>query len=198
MPNGKVPCFTSFVNANGNRYPAHSCHDGKLWNDYAMVEWEGFDFPFPAFIHTFVNLCELPMGSRINIVANGQGKIVEAGLYALVHLFNLVDKDNLKLPNTLMGHYTPHSFSDDTRPPLFLVHVKTIQSPTLGIADVPFRALKLLPKRKRHHQFLIHQKAAWAQAWDSMINSSCRSHDTDNTVFKTEYKKLVSTMPDGA
>ena len=137
MPNGKVPCFTSFIDANGNRYRAHPCYDGKLWNDYAMVEWEGFDFPFPAFIHTFVDLSELPMGSRINIAANGQGGI-EAGLYALVHSFDPVDKDDLELPNTLVGHYNPHSFSDNTRP--ILVHVKAIWSPTLGIADTPFGA----------------------------------------------------------
>ena len=94
LPNGKVPCFTLFVDAYGDRFRAHPCYDGKLWNDYAMVEWEGFDFPFPAFIHTFVNLLELPTGRTINIVANGQGKI-EAGLYAFIHSFDPVDEGKL-------------------------------------------------------------------------------------------------------
>lgn len=195
MPNGKVPCFTSFVDAKGDRYRAHPCYDGKLWNDYAMVEWEGFDFPFPAFIHTFVDLLELPTGSTINIAANGQGEIEAAGLYALVHSFDPVDEDDIALPNTLVGHYTPHFFSNDTRPTLFLVHVKAIRSPTLGVADVPFGSTRL-PRRERHHLFLIRRKDAWPRAWDSMINS-CRSpNDTDDTVFETEYEKLV-TMPDG-
>jgi hypothetical protein len=130
----------------------------------------------------------------INIVANGQDNI-EAGLYARVHSFDPVDEDNLELPNTLVGHYTPHFFSDNTRPTLFLVHVMAIRSPTLGIADVPFGAKKL-PKRERHHLFLIRRKAAWPRAWDSRINS-CRSpNDTDDTWFETEFEKLV-TMPDG-
>ena len=51
------------------------------------------------------------------------------------------------------------------------------------------------PRRERHHLFLICRRAAWPQALGSLINS-CRSpDDTDDTVFETEYKKLV-TMPD--
>jgi hypothetical protein len=163
MPGGKVLCFASFVDANGDRYRAHPCYDGKLWNDHAMVRWEGFDFPFPAFIHTFVNLLELPTGRTINMVANVQGKI-EAGLYALVHLFDPADEGKLELPNTLVGHYTSHFFSNDTRPTLFMVHGEAIRSPTLGITGVPFGATKL-PRRERHHLFLIRFRAAWPQAW---------------------------------
>jgi hypothetical protein len=33
MPNGKVSCFTSFIDANGERYRAHPSYDGKAWND---------------------------------------------------------------------------------------------------------------------------------------------------------------------
>ena len=194
MPNGKVPCFTSFIDANGERYRAHPSYDGKVWNDYAMVKWKGFSFPFPAFIHTFVDLRELPKGRGINIVANGQGKIGEAGLYALIHSFDPVREDDLESPNTLVGHYTPHFYSDDARPTLFLVHVKTIQSPLLGIADVPFGVK--LPRRERHHLFLIRRKKTWPRVWDSMIDS-CRSPiDTDDTVFEDEYEKVV-VMADG-
>jgi hypothetical protein len=116
-------------------------------------------------------------------------------LYALIHSFDPVDEDELELPNTLVGHYTPHFFSDDTRSTLFLVHIKAIRSPTLGIvADVPFGATKL-PRYERHRLFLIRRRAAWPRAWDSMINR-CRSpNDTEDTVFENEYKKLV-TMPD--
>ena len=85
------------------------------------MEWEGFDFPFPAFINTFVNLLDLPTGRTINIVAIGQGR-VEAGLYALIHSFDPVNnKGELEVPNFLVGHYTPHLFYHDTRPTLFLV-----------------------------------------------------------------------------
>ena len=191
--NGKVPCFTSFTEANGERYRAHPSYDGKVWNDYAMVKWEGFSDPFPAFVHTFVDLRDLPKVRVMKIVANGQGKI-EAGLYTLVHSFDPVDKDDLKSPNTLVGHFTPHFHSDDARPTLFLVHVKTIRSPVLGIADVPFGVQ--LPRRERHYLLLIRRKQSWPHAWDSMIDS-CRSPiETDDTAFEDEYEKVV-VMADG-
>jgi hypothetical protein len=95
----------------------------------------------------------------------------------------------------IVGHYTPHFFSDDTRPTLFLVHIKAIRSPTLGIANNPFGATKL-PRRERHHLFLIPRRAAWPRAWDPMIDSYCSPIDTDDTVLETECKKLV-TMADG-
>ena len=129
----------------------------------------------------------------IKIVANGQGKI-EAGLYTLVHSFDPVDEDDLESPNTLIGHYTPHFYSDDARPTLFLAHIKAIQSPLLGIADVPFGVK--LPRRERHHLFLIRRKEAWPLAWDSVIDS-CRSpDDADDTVFEADYEKIV-VMADG-
>ncbi|KAI2495724.1 hypothetical protein MHU86_18783 [Fragilaria crotonensis] len=195
MPNGKVSCFTSFIDANGERYRAHPSYDGKVWNDYAMVKWKGFSTPFPAFIHTFVDLRELPKGKAIRIVANGQGRI-EAGLYALIHSFDPVDEDDLKSPNTLVGHFTPHFHSDDVRPTLFLVDINAIQLPVVGIADVPFGGVKL-PRRERHHLFLIRRKQSWPQAWDSMIDS-CRSpNETDDTAFEGDYEKVV-VMADGS
>jgi hypothetical protein len=155
---------------------------------------ERLSFPFPAFIHTFVDLRELPKGRGINIVANRQGKIGEAGLYALIHSFDPVREDDLESPNTLVGHYTPLFYSDYARPTQFLVHVKAIQSPLLDIADVPFGVK--LPRRERHHLFMIRRKKTWPRVWDSMIDS-CRSPiDTDDTVFEDEYEKVV-VMTDG-
>ena len=117
---GTLPLTTLYLRVQARRDKG-TYYNGKLWNANAMMEWEGFDFQLSAFIHTFVELLELPTGRKINIVANGQGKI-EAGLYALLlHSFDPVDEGKLEQPNT---HYTPHFFSDDTRPTLFLVHIK--------------------------------------------------------------------------
>ncbi len=55
MPKGKLSCFMSFTDEDGNNYPAHPCYDhGKAWNDYAMIEWEGYPQHEPMFIHTFL------------------------------------------------------------------------------------------------------------------------------------------------
>jgi hypothetical protein len=54
-------------------------------------------------------------------------------------------------------------------------------------------ALKKIPKHKRHHLFLIRCKAAWPQAWDSIIDSS---DDADDMVVEKEYENVV-TMANG-
>ncbi len=73
MTNGKLPCFTEFICINGHKYRAHpSIYDGKPWHDHAMVKWHGYPYPLPAFIHTFVDLRQLPRGSRIALRQSGQ------------------------------------------------------------------------------------------------------------------------------
>jgi hypothetical protein len=73
MPKGApLPCFTLFIDVDGNRYRAHPCHNGKVWNDHAMSHWVGYPNPVPLFIHTFVNLRGLPEKESITIHSNGQ------------------------------------------------------------------------------------------------------------------------------
>ncbi|KAI2491466.1 hypothetical protein MHU86_23103 [Fragilaria crotonensis] len=154
---------------------------------------------YPAFIHTFVDLRGLPNGERINIKANGQ-KNLEAGLYAVAHSFDPVSVGDLDTPNTLIGRYTPHFHSPERHPTLFLVDVKSILSPVLGIEDAPIGVEKA-PRRKRCHLFLIRRKAEWPQAWDSLINKCHHDleHDVDDdTWFEEEYEKeFVSRLPSG-
>ena len=47
----------------------------EVWNDYAMVKWKGFSVPFPAMIHTFVDLCELPKGEWSRLLPMGKAKL---------------------------------------------------------------------------------------------------------------------------
>lgn len=118
---------------------------------------------------------------------------MEPGLYAVAHSFNAVDKDDFETPNTLVAHYTAHFHShNDTRPTLFLVDVESIRSPILGIPDVYFGEKP--PRHKRHHLFLIRRKEEWPRAWDSLCH---HNQDVDDTVFETEYEKLVEILPCG-
>jgi hypothetical protein len=200
MPKGApLPCFTSFIDADGNRYRAHPCYDGKVWNDHAMSDWVGYPNPVPLFIHTFVDLRGLPEKESITIHSNGQKKL-QAGLYAVAHTFDAVDEGDLDTPNTLVGHYTPHFHSiNETRPTLFLANVESILSPILGIPDVYFAAKP--PRRQRHHLFLIRRKADWPRAWDSLINKCHHDleHDEDDdTWFEEEYEKeFINRLPSG-
>ena len=191
MPNGRLPCFTEFVSVNNDKFRAHPCYDGKPWNDHAMVKWSEYEAHFPALIHTFVDLCGLPKGKSICIHSSRQ-KNIKAGLYALIHSFDPVDEDEMDSENTLIGHYTLHRQSPFERPTLYLVDVESLRSPTVGIPDVGCAGEKI-PKHKRHHLFLIRRKAAWPQAWDSIISSS---DDVDDIAFEKEYEKVV-TMDDG-
>lgn len=190
MPHGFIPGFTSFVDIHGNRYRAHPCYDGKAWNDYAMVEWEGSDEPEPVFIHTFVDLRCLAEGKTIDITSNGQVGM-PGGLYAVAHCFDAVDPAKLEEANTLVGHFTEHfQRLEETRATLYLVDVESIRSPVLGIPDVPFGVK--VPRRQRHHLFLIRGKSAWPQAWDAIIDleNACDKPDNfDDTVFEEVYEK---------
>jgi hypothetical protein len=90
---------------------------------------------------------------------------LEAGFYAVAHSFDPVSIGDLDTPNALIGHYTPHFHSaDDRHPTLFLVDVKSIVSPILGIEDIPPFGEEKAPRRKRHHLFLIRRKNEWPRA----------------------------------
>jgi hypothetical protein len=193
MPLGELPCFTSFIHANGDWYRAHPCYDGKVWNDHALINWEKYPLPYPAFIHTFVDLHGLPEGESIYIKLAGKRNI-KAGLYAVAHSFSPVGEDDITDPLTLIAQYTPYFHRPDhTRPTLYLVDVELILSPIVGIADViPFGAK--IPRRERHHLFLNQRKAAWPQAWDAIIDM-CRCEDNlEDTVFEPEYEKVEKTV----
>jgi hypothetical protein len=156
-----------------------------------MVKWFQYEAHLPAFIHTFVDLRGLPKGKSIRILSTGQ-KDIKAGLYALVHSFDAIDDEETDRENTLIGHYTLHRQSPLERPTLYLVDVESLRSPTVGIPDVGCAGIKIL-KHKRHHLFLIRRKAAWPQAWDSIINSS---DDVDDIAVEKEYENVV-TMANG-
>ena len=123
-------------------------------------------------------------------------------MYAVAHSFDPVSIGDLDTPNTLIGRYTPHFHStEDRHPTLFLVDVKSIVAPILGIEDIPPFGVEKAPRRKRCHLFLICRKAEWHRAWDSLINK-CH-HDLerdvdDDTWFEEEYEKeFVGRMPSG-
>jgi len=71
-----------------------------------MTDWEGVAHDVPAFIHTFVDLRQLPTAIR-KIEANGQSR-VQPGLYAVAHTFDPVNPTDFDTPNVLIGRYKPH------------------------------------------------------------------------------------------
>ena len=191
MPNGRLPCFTEFISVNDDTYRAHPSYDGRPWNDHAMVKWFQLEAHLPAFIHTFLDLRGLPNGKPICIRSTGQDNI-KAGLYAVVHSFDVVDEEAMTSENTLIGRYTVHRQSPVDRPTLYLVDVESLRSPTVGIQDVEWGGPKI-PKHQRHHLFLIRRRAAWPQAWDSIIvDTSSEDSEDDDTLFESEYKKVVT------
>jgi hypothetical protein len=45
------------------------------------------------------------------------------------------------------------------------------------------------PKHKRHYLFLVRRKAAWPQAWNSIINSS---DDANDIAVEKDYENVVT------
>ncbi|KAI2489638.1 hypothetical protein MHU86_24951 [Fragilaria crotonensis] len=178
VPQHSLPCFTLFTDRKGNKYRAHPCYDGKAWNDSAMIKWEGYPVIIQHSSTPLLIFVGFQMESALTSKQMGR-KIWKPG-----------------------WRYTPHFHSPDERhPTLFLVDVKSILSPVLGIEDVPPFGVEKAPRRKRCHLFLIRRKAEWPQAWDSLINKCHHDleHDVDDdTWFEEEYEKeFVSRLPSG-
>ena len=190
MPQQSLRCFTSYTDERGNMYRAHPCYDGKPWNDCAMIDWKGEKHDLPAFIHTFVDLRQLPSAIR-RIAVNGQTS-VQPGLYAVAHTFDPINPTDFNTPNVLIGRYKPHFYSPDHRQPtLFLVDVKAISSPLLGTEDIPPFGEKKASRWDRHYLFLIRRKVEWSLAWDAIIereHSDLENNVEDDTWFEEDYE----------
>ena len=190
--NGKLLCATEFISRKRHGYRAHpNIYDGTSWNDHAMVKWHDFVDPIPALIHAFVDLRDLPVGTKISIPDTDQIPIEEAGVYALVHSFAAVDKRETDFSNSMIGRYTvyQHSPSSDA-PSLYLVDVECIDSPTIGIPDVG------CSQRDLNYLFLIRRKVDWPKAWDSMIQSCFEARNNPSIEPQWEKKNRNSVDPD--
>jgi len=183
MANGKLPCFTEFICVNGHKYRAHpSIYDGKPWHDHAMVKWQGYPFPLPAFIHTFVDLCHLSLGEKITLRESGQPAI-KAGVYALVHSFDAIDEKKRTIDeSSMIGRYKLHCKNDaDSMPMLYMVDVNNLVAPTIGIPD-----LGRTDVESTHYLFLFRRKDEWASSWDSNIETLYRTRDSASS--ESEYE----------
>ncbi|KAI2513242.1 hypothetical protein MHU86_1280 [Fragilaria crotonensis] len=166
LPNRKLKCSTEFKSAKGDSYCAHpNIYDGRPWNDKAMVDWCNITHPLPAFIHTFIDLRDVP--ARGLIAVNCLKYL--PGIYAVVHSYAATDEDLIEIPNTMIGRYTitrdPHS----QLPTLYIIPASSIVSPTIGIQDVGGSN-----GVNDEHLFLIRRLADWPASWDSIIASVYR------------------------
>ena len=83
-----------------------------------MVKWHDFVDPIPALIHAFVDLRDLPVGTKISIPDTDQIPIEEAGVYALFHSFDAVNKKELDFSNLMIvGQCTVHQHSPSSDAP---------------------------------------------------------------------------------
>ena len=155
MPNGQLLCATEFISRKGHGYCAHpNTYDGTPWNDQALVKGHDFVDRIPAFMQAFVDLRDLPVGTKISIPDSDQIPIEKAGVYALVHSFAAVDEEEMDFSNSMIGRYTVHQHSADA-PSLYLVDVENIDSPTIGIPDV---GCSQCHQRDQHYLLHIRRK----------------------------------------
>jgi hypothetical protein len=104
-----------------------------------MAKWPRYEYshPLPVFIRTFINLQDLPPCTRINIPEVGQNPI-KAGVYALVHSVLAVNEEETRIDsNTMIGRYKVWYHDQEARNQiLYLIDVRNIVGPTIGICDV--------------------------------------------------------------
>ena len=167
MPNRKLKCCTEFKSADGDSYRAHpNIYNGCPWHDKAMVKWDRITHPLPAFIHTFLDLRDVPH-CGIKAVS---GENYMPGMYVVVHSYAADDPDLIETPNTMIGRYTVTRDPRSQLPILYILPVETIASPTIGIQDVGGSV-----GADEEHLFLIRRMADWPASWDSIITDEYRS-----------------------
>ena len=113
-----------------------------------MMKWHNITHPLPAFIHTFINLRDLPKCGFISV----DGQKYMAGIHALVHSFSAIDIDAIEVPNTMIGKYTVDWDEPTQIPKLYIIIVISIDSPTIGIQYVAGSIVV-----DKEHQFLIRR-----------------------------------------
>ena len=197
MTDGKLPCFTEFICANGHMYRAHpSVYNGEPWNDHAMVKWHGYAYPLPGLIHAFVDLRQLPPGARINLRESGQPSISAAGVYAVIHSFSPLDNER-DFSNTMIGHYKLDRHGHQgSEPTLYMVDANNLVAPTVGIRDVGRSEGSRV--EDEHFLFLFRRKDDWVSSWDSMINKCHQSRDspTDESEYEDDANDDLNTEVD--
>ena len=117
-----------------------------------MVKWENITHPLPAFIHTFIDLRNVPHRG-IKAVS---GKKYRPGMYAVVHSYAAVVDDLIETPNTMIARYTIRREECSQLPKLYVIPVDTIHSQTIGIQDVGGSS-----GVDEEHLFLIRRMADW-------------------------------------
>ena len=84
---------------------------------------------------------DLAPNIRINIAESLGQETIKAGVYALVHSFFAIDEKKTRMDsNTMIGRYKMwyHDEDDngDAHPILYLIDVRNIVGPTIGICDL--------------------------------------------------------------
>ncbi len=148
-----------------------------------MVEWLGIPHPLPAYIHTFIDLHNLPKGGIISV----QKQKYIPGMYAVVHSFSAVDVDAIEVPNTMIGKYTVDRDEHSQLPTLYIIPVTSIVSPTIGIKDMGSSN-----GTNEQHLFLIRRLDEWPDSWDTIITDVHRDSKKRAPSPEKEYEKPLS------
>ena len=88
--------------------------------------------------------------------------------------------------NTMIGRYKIRYHDEEaTYPILYLINIRNIVKPTIGICDVD----PTVCKQDESFLFLFLRKEEWTSAWDTMITSCYR--DRNKPTFEKDYEVKV-------
>ncbi len=126
------------------------------------MDWLDITQPLPAYIHTFINLRDLP---KYGIISADNQRYIP-GMHAVVHSFSAVDINAIEVTNTMIGMYTVHRDKCSQLPTLYIIPVTSIVSPIIGSQDVGNSN-----GVNGQHLFLIWRMDEWPDSWDSIITA---------------------------
>ena len=132
-----------------------------------MVQWPRITHPLPSFIHTFINLCNMPASLLVSSQLMAKNMVQEFTPRCIPMLSLLLMKKVKHQTPWLDCHYTSLLviLAPNFQHALYNIPVTSILSPTIGIQDVG-----VSNSANEEHLVLIRRLADWpAASWHSII-----------------------------
>lgn len=191
----QLHCFTDykpenhFVDSNGEDagqiYRANPCYMGKPWYDYALITWHGLPLPLPGRIHVFLDLHNIKPNMCISFPNSGQAEQrTPPGFYAVIESFDRVYEGTETAENnkdrttfSIFRTYKLTKAVGTNIPVLYLIKLRSIFQPTVGMRDIDDREDTT---RINRYIFMINRQFSWGSNWENGIRGHYNAIATDS------------------
>jgi hypothetical protein len=195
----ELHCFTEykpqnhFADSNGEDagqiYRANPRYLEKPWYDHAMITWHGLMLPLPGRIHAFLDLRNIKANMCVSFPNSGQQEQrTPPGFYAVIESFDRLYEGNetaVKDQTTfsIFRTYKLTKAVDSDIPVLYLIQLKSIFQPTVGMRDIDGKGNRTFINR---YIFMCNRQFSWGDNWEKEIRMHYNATATDSESSDSE------------